>query len=579
MGDGRTPRRRRWSVWLGLAALAAVLFGGGVGAGIWYQGKLDNRFSWPARIKVKVEGYYNSLLGSGGLETRRLPSNRVPLVAVARHLPLEVADYAGGISAFGEDGILLLDRTGKLFLDDGESFRRLDVAPPFNGIEDLRRDLADGKLGEAGIDFKWFRYNDVLYLERDGRGRLFASFTEWTTADLCFRSTLAELDIDPALPPEDWRAEAGDWRVTARTEPCLPVIQKAEGMDGLEAGGRLARRDADTLVWTSGSYGRDDYLKGTDYSKALGQDPATDYGKVLLVDLETGAMRRMARGLRNPQGAAVAADGTIWVTDHGQRGGDELNRVTEGANFGYPAVSYGTTYSATPIGNRERHAGHDGYDGPVVAFVPSVSPSSVLEARGFDYAWEGDILVGAYDGHLRRVHVEDGRAVYVEAIPLGTRIRDMARLDGGARIALWTDDRRLIRLAPDPKRRDRDGIAERIAALPDAALRADVAATYEACGVCHSFSAEENRMGPHLVGLCGRRAGAADGFDYSPAIGSAGWDWTEERLAAFIRDPQATAPGNRMEWGGLDDAAAAQALAGAICAGGTDAGTKTATGG
>lgn len=111
-------------------------------------------------------------------------------------------------------------------------------------------------------------------------------------------------------------------------------------MEGVEAGGRLAHLIGTQIIWSSGAYGRDDKYTG-DPGDTLAQNDATDYGKLLLVDIASGEITKIAKGLRNPQGLSVDPDGGIWVTDHGMRGGDELNYTTvwRCPNFGHPVVS------------------------------------------------------------------------------------------------------------------------------------------------------------------------------------------------------------------------------------------------
>jgi len=113
-----------------------------------------------------------------------------------------------------------------------------------------------------------------------------------------------------------------------------------------------------------------------------------------------------------------------------------------------------------------------------------------------------------------------------------------------------------------------------LAALAAFALTVDVAAAqdlargerlFEACRSCHSLDpAKAGMAGPHLKGLKGRVAGSAEGFDYSPAFRAAkaqGWVWDEQRLAAYLADPDSVVKGGWMSAPGLDDAAERAAVA------------------
>lgn len=93
---------------------------------------------------------------------------------------------------------------------------------------------------------------------------------------------------------------------------------------------------------------------------------------------------------------------------------------------------------------------------------------------------------------------------------------------------------------------DRDGVPE--AAGTQFAEGREV---YRRCVACHVATATENKVGPHLVGLFGRPAGAVDDFRYSQAMRESDLVWTEETLSAYLRDPRRYIPGNRMAFAGI----------------------------
>jgi cytochrome c len=74
---------------------------------------------------------------------------------------------------------------------------------------------------------------------------------------------------------------------------------------------------------------------------------------------------------------------------------------------------------------------------------------------------------------------------------------------------------------------------------------------FRQCQACHVLDAEQNRVGPHLVGVFGREAGGVDGFNYSPAMANSGVVWDEETIAAYLADPRGYISGNRMAFPGL----------------------------
>lgn len=544
--------------------VTALIFLCGVYGGFNIRNQLDQQFSLASRVQFKLNTYYKSIFKAGEIEETLLTTNRVTLRTQSNFLPISVALAAGGISTVGRDHVLVLDRLGKIFsFTNGVTTLLSIVTPDFN-VEDLELQQKKGLLGDAEINYDWFRYNDILYLEDQNKKLILISYTEWDSEKLCFYSTLAKLAVE-GVDPSRWSAGTNEWSIVARTRPCLKTLASGWGVKGLEAGGRLAHLEGSRVVWTSGGYERDDNYDVEYLSRTLAQDDKTDYGKVLLVDIATGAVEAIAKGLRNPQGVTISPDGDIWVTDHGMRGGDELNLVFKGANFGFPAATLGTRYNRKPAGSRPYHAGHEAYDAPVVAFVPSVAPSSALWVEGFHYAWDGSILVGALTRSLQRVYLENGRVLFVEPIDIGVRVRDLDQLSDG-RLVIWTDDRRLMFISPKEGPNPYEVFDSYIASLENAQTRAAVTNVYETCLQCHGIGEGEARTsGPTLYRICGASPGTGDYTNYSGALSSIEGVWSVETLSAFITDPASVAPDSTMAWGGLDDEAIATILAHGLC--------------
>jgi len=98
-------------------------------------------------------------------------------------------------------------------------------------------------------------------------------------------------------------------------------------------------------------------------------------------------------GHRNPQGAALDAKGDLWVVEHGARGGDEVNRIAKGANYGWPVISYGRHYSGLKIGEGTQEPG---MEQPAHYWDPSIAPSGMMIYTGDMFPdWRGDIFVGS----------------------------------------------------------------------------------------------------------------------------------------------------------------------------------------
>ncbi len=158
-------------------------------------------------------------------------------------------------------------------------------------------------------------------------------------------------------------------------------------------------------------------------------------------------------GHRNPQGLAIdRATGRIWAVEHGPRGGDELNLIRPGANYGWPVITYGMSYAGFKIGEG---SAKPGMAQPATHWVPSISPSGLTYYDGDAFPkWRGNLFAGALSGQLLvRLELDGERVVGEERLleELGERIRDVRQGPDG-RLYLLTDDDdgALLRLDPVP---------------------------------------------------------------------------------------------------------------------------------
>lgn len=157
-------------------------------------------------------------------------------------------------------------------------------------------------------------------------------------------------------------------------------------------------------------------------------------------------------GHRNPQGITVhPTTGEIWSVEHGPRGGDEVNIIQPGKNYGWPSIAYGTEYNETPVNGGLTAL--KGMEQPVYYWDPSVAPTG---ATFYDGAlipeWKGNLFVAAHIGqHIARLVLDGHRVVGEERLLLG-QYQDMRAVSQGLDGALWvvTDnpDGRLIRIVP-----------------------------------------------------------------------------------------------------------------------------------
>ncbi|HWI86642.1 MAG TPA: PQQ-dependent sugar dehydrogenase [Sphingomonas sp.] len=153
-------------------------------------------------------------------------------------------------------------------------------------------------------------------------------------------------------------------------------------------------------------------------------------------------------GHRNPYGLAFDAAGKLWETEMGPRGGDELNLVERGKNYGWPLVSYGINYNGKPIPSHETRPE---FQKPVLYWTPVIAPGGLTFYYGSLFpAWKGSAFIGGLAVEaLIRVSFDGGVAREADRWAMGARIRDVVAGPDGA---LWlledSADGRLLRLTP-----------------------------------------------------------------------------------------------------------------------------------
>jgi aldose sugar dehydrogenase len=166
-------------------------------------------------------------------------------------------------------------------------------------------------------------------------------------------------------------------------------------------------------------------------------------------------------GHRNPQGIARAPDGALWINDHGPKGGDEMNRLEPGQNYGWPFLTAGTDYSGAPIGVGIQR---EGMRSPTLVFPETIAPSGLMFYQGEQFReWQRDALNGAMGVEgIVRVRVDGERPEVSETIDIGRRIRDLQVAgDGSIWVVTEHEDGEVLRLSVA----DRGAVAD---ADPDA---------------------------------------------------------------------------------------------------------------
>jgi aldose sugar dehydrogenase len=310
------------------------------------------------------------------------------------------------------EGILITERPGTLYLYKEQQLTEIKGLPPITAI-------GQGGLLDILLDPD-FRSNRILYF----------SFSEAGSGGYGTAVAKAVLMGD----------QLNNLEIIFRAHP------KSSG--GNHFGSRLLSGNDGYLYITLGERG----------VMTNAQDLTHHGGSVIRINTNGGIPEEnpydaiYTYGHRNPQGMALnEKTGEIWIHEHGPKGGDEVNILKQGANYGWPLVTYGINYDGSIISDKTTAPG---FEEPVLFWIPSIAPSGMTFYYGDRFPqWNGNVFVGALAGkHLRRL-VLDGNTIIHQEVLLKNqigRIRDVRTGPDGL-IYVLTDEKNgaLYQIAPE----------------------------------------------------------------------------------------------------------------------------------
>ena len=432
----------------------------------------------------------------------------------------------GALTRIGKS-LLVMDKLGNIFEFKNDTLNRKEYGDFPNGINAAI--LATIPSSGRPLSLTAVR---TLYIAYDKRSsRIFVSHQKYNPTTRHVRFTISSITVDG-----ENLAKAGSWHTIFETED-IPNDLSFRGATG----GRLLVA-GNYLYFSIGDYNFGQVPQQE--SELTAQSKGSPFGKIFQYDLASGKATVKSIGHRNPQGLAIDNEGHLLNTEHGPEGGDELNIVVDGNNYGWPYKTYGADYGTFgwPIKFR---APDIVFTEPLFAWVPSIAVSPIIRINAFDDRWNGDLLVGSLKAQtLFRLRTKQNRVLFSEPIWIGHRIRDIVEIPGG--IALLTDDPALIFLRVD---------SSRLTVNTKMQKNVEMTPSLAKCLNCHHFGeTNSTNLAPTLASIIGKKI-ASDGFDrYSEALSGRGGTWDVQSLEAFIRNPNKFAPGTSMPNQNLSDA-------------------------
>lgn len=269
-----------------------------------------------------------------------------------------------------------------------------------------------------------FAINDIAILSQSAASaRLLISYPRLGASRSCVEIAVDELVLDRKRQKAKFVSQ---WFVTS---PCVPISAVQH------TAGRFEVIDKNSVYMTVGDLG---------YSKIGNRSARGDLGSVF--KLSARSAQKISEGHRNPQGIVLYNKNTLLVSEHGPRGGDEINLIRKGNDYGWPFVSYGQPYGSGDYVRPTQTGTHVGYVEPITYWVPSIAPTELVQlpAQGWG-DWNSALVLGTLREEVLvfiRLN-EKYELLDTLRMDMGQRIRDLEVLSNGSLI-MSTDAGNLI---------------------------------------------------------------------------------------------------------------------------------------
>ena len=270
-----------------------------------------------------------------------------------------------------------------------------------------------------------FAITDIAVLASDSKSAsILISYPIYNKTSKCVVVKLSAYEV--ALTEKPTLSKQKDWFTS---KPCVPVSAVQH------AAGRLEVIDKTTVYLTIGDLG---------FKKIGSKSARGDLGSVFKVG--ASKVEKISSGHRNQQGIVLIGT-DLYTSEHGPRGGDELNLIKKGVDYGWPIVTYGQAYSSGDYVRPTRPGTHDGFELPIYQWTPSVAATELVQLpqTGDWGAWSSQLVMGTLKNEsLIFIQLLSKEKVgQVSAVDVGERVRDLELLPNGKLLAT-TDSGKIL---------------------------------------------------------------------------------------------------------------------------------------
>jgi glucose/arabinose dehydrogenase len=269
-----------------------------------------------------------------------------------------------------------------------------------------------------------FAINDIAILsESAASAKMLISYPRLGSTGSCVEVVVDELAYDRKRQRIKFVA---NWFVA---KPCVPISAVQH------TAGRFAVIDKNSVYVTIGDLG---------FSEIGNRSKRGDLGSIFKLSAKSAV--RISQGHRNPQGILLLENRTLLAAEHGPRGGDEINVIKEGSDYGWPFVTYGEPYGSGDYVRPSITGSHTGYIEPIKYWVPSIAPTELVQLPKQGWGdWGGALVLGTLREEILLFMKINEKNEIIESVrvEMNERIRDLEVLSNGSLIAT-TDSGQLI---------------------------------------------------------------------------------------------------------------------------------------